>query len=129
VCQQSLYVRQGSGKAKKVIEKMSALYNELLSSNLPKLHLNNAVKCFSTAVLDYLPDLLHPPLQKVIECLSEAHLHFPNSHIVFFVLSRLFCFHFDVTQSSGNYDSTMVLFDEIIASHSLADSSSQYSWG
>jgi hypothetical protein len=110
---------------------MSVLCHELLgpaarSSDFSKSGLNNAIECFAQAVMIGLVYQWNQPSQQVIECLREANVRLPDSHIIPYVLFRSFDIRFWMTKSIEDYDNAMAVLDKILAPHSSINSPSPY---
>ena len=114
------------GNAMQGIEEISVLCCEFLVSDLPEPQLVDAVATCVLALCAYIDDSRFQPPQQVIECLREVDTRLPNSHATSIFLGQTYTVRFQVTQSDEDYERAMAPLDKIIASHSPADTPSQY---
>ena len=103
------------------LEEMTALTQELLTSDPSSDHTTHASACFARAVANQLselsPDLL---LNEVIECLRLARLHKPELREVPFTLALGLVIRSSHTLND-ELDEVVSILDELIASSSPGD--------
>jgi CHAT domain-containing protein len=115
------------GNVMQGIEEISVLCCEFLSSDLPEPQLVEAVATCVVALSTHIDHSRFQPPQQVIECLREVDTRLPNSHATSIFLGQTYTVRFSVTQSNEDYERAMAPLDKIIASHSPADTPTQYS--
>ena len=98
------------------LEEMTALTQELLSSDRSNAHTTCASTCFTRAVSFILPELLPIRLlNEIIECLRLARMHNPESREVHFSLAKYLYIRYEYTMDD-ELDEVMSILDEMIAS-------------
>ena len=103
-------------------EEMTALTQELLTSDPSSDHTTRATVCFTRAVKHKLPELSTDRLSnKIIECLRLARMHKPELREVLFLLRKFIFPRYYNTLDDELVAEDMSILDEIIASSSPGD--------
>ena len=98
------------------LEEMTALTQELLTSDPSSRYTTCAGTCFSRAVRHKLPELpTDRLLNEIIECLRLARVHKPELRVVHFILVQCLCARIDHAMND-ELDEAVSILDEIIAS-------------
>ena len=102
------------------LEEMTALTQELLTSDPSSDHTTRASACFANAVLHMVRELPPDLLNEIIECLRLTRVHKPELRDVHFSLATCLYFRYLYTLND-ELDEVASILDEIIASISPGD--------
>ena len=103
------------------IEEMTALTQELLTSDPSSDHTTRASACFARAVAHILPEPSPDRLfDEIIDCLRLARKHKPELREVYFFLAKCLYIRHERTLND-EFDEAVSILDEIIASSSPGD--------
>ena len=102
------------------LEEMTALTQELLTSNPSSGPTTDASACFAIAVLRKVRELPPDLLNEIIECLRLARVHKPELREVHFSLANCLYTRYNYTLDD-ELDEAVSILDEMIASSSPGD--------
>ena len=118
----SVQMKLKAGDIVQTVEEMTALTQELLTSDPSSDHTTRASACFANSigpkVFELPPDLLN----EIIECLRLARVHKPELRDVHFCLFKCLYFRYGYTLNN-ELDEAVSILDEMIASSSPGDES------
>ena len=104
------------------LEEMTALTQELLTSDSSSDYATRASSCFTRAVAHILPEPCPDQrLNRIIECLRLARMHKPDLQEVHFILAKYLYKRYVNTLNDDELDEAVSIMDEIIASSSPGD--------
>ena len=118
----AMQIELEAGDVVQTFEEMTALTQELLTSDPSSDHTTFASACFARAVSDKLPKLSQDgPLNEIIGCLRLARIHKPELREVHYFLAKSICARYLCSLKNDDLDEVVSILDEIIASSSPGD--------